>query len=739
MRISGRVVSSTLVLLLIASTSLAADPGFRVHEIDLEAVYSAASAIDVNHDGKLDIVTGGEWYEAPDWKRHKVREVEFIRGRYDDYTNLPLDVNGDGWTDFVIANYRSEKVGWVEHPGKSLGLWTEHVVEKPGHAETGRLYDIDGDGQLDLLPNGRDYLAWWEVIKDKSADGRITPRWVRHDLPQEAMTHGVGFGDINGDGRGDVIGADGWLEAPEDRRTGRWRFHDEFSLDKSASAPIAVVDIDGDGDNDLAWGRGHTTGLWWSEQIRGSELKDGDGKRTWRHHTIDTSWSQPHTVEVADMDNDGKLDIVTGKRYLGHDGNDPGEWNPLCLYWYKWLPESRTFQRFTISEGGHASFDVDPKIIDLDGDGDLDIVAPGRSGLCWCENLLVHSGDAQPSPLPKTPSYSDHAKLLVVRDEKGAERPVTTPADWGLRRSHILAQMQEVMGPLPDPSARVPLDVKWGEESDQGSYIRRKLTYAAEPGDRVAAWLLVPKKIKDKAPAMLCLHSTADPGKDLPVGIRGPRYEYYAAELAERGYVCLVPDYPSFGESHYDLESHKSAAKSGTMKAIWDNMRAIDLLETLPEVDGTKIGAIGHSLGGHNALFTAALDLRIRAVVSSCGFTSFAKYCGGNLEAWSKDRYMPRVATAYHNNPSEMPFDFSEVIAALAPRPFFASAPTGDTNFDNSGVHDCIVSAAEVYELLGARDQLVAEYPDAGHDFPEAAREAAYKFLDRTVKSRKGK
>ena len=160
MRTCSFVVAFIAVALLSSASVDAQEAAFRRHVVDLEAVYSAGSAIDVNHDGRLDIVTGGDWYEAPSWKKHKVREVEFIRGRFDDYTNLPLDVNGDGWTDFVIANYRSEKVGWVEHPGKSLGLWTEHVVERPGRAETGRLYDIDGDGNLDLLPNDRFFLAW---------------------------------------------------------------------------------------------------------------------------------------------------------------------------------------------------------------------------------------------------------------------------------------------------------------------------------------------------------------------------------------------------------------------------------------------------------------------------------------------------------------------------------------------------------------------------------------------------
>ncbi|HEX3871178.1 MAG TPA: alpha/beta fold hydrolase, partial [Pirellulales bacterium] len=332
-------------------------------------------------------------------------------------------------------------------------------------------------------------------------------------------------------------------------------------------------------------------------------------------------------------------------------------------------------------------------------------------------------------------------KLLVYRDDAGKSHPVTTPADWGLRRSRILTDMQSVMGPVPDPSVRVPLDVEWGEEIDCGKYVRRKLTFASEPNLRVPAWLLVPKKLKGPAPAMLCLHPTNKLGKDQTVGLDDSKSRHYAVELADRGYVCLVPDYPSFGDYPYDFASTRtrSAAKSGTMKAIWDNMRAIDLLETLPEVDNTKIGAIGHSLGGHNALFTAALDLRIRAVVSSCGFTAFAKYKGGDLKGWSQDRYMPRVASAYHNDPEEMPFDFHEVVAALAPRPFFASAPANDSNFDNAGVREVMAAAGTVYELLDAKDNLVAEYPDAEHDFPDAQREAAYAFLDKAVKNKKGK
>ncbi|HWA97181.1 MAG TPA: VCBS repeat-containing protein, partial [Pirellulales bacterium] len=484
-----------------------AEIAFRRHDVDLESTLSAASAMDVNHDGRLDIVTGAAWYEAPSWKKRPVREVEFIRGRFEDYANLPIDVNGDGWLDFLIANYRSEKIAWVEHPGSAGGLWTEHVIERPGNSETGRLYDIDGDGQPDLLPNGKNFAAWWEFKRPAEASSAV--EWRRHDLPAELQGHGIGFGDINGDGRADVVGQNGWAEAPNDRRQERWPWHGEFHLDRDASVPIVVLDVDGDGDNDLVWGRGHRTGLWWTEQQRSS-----GGERSWQPYVIDTSWSQPHTVEAADIDGDGKLEIVTGKRWLAHDGKDLGEWDPLCLYWYKYNASSRTFDRHTISELGPASLDVDPKIVDLDGDGDLDIVAPGRSGLCWLENLLKQPGGSEArSAAAEVPKYSDHRQLMVVRDEQGTQRPVTTPRDWGERRSHILAGMQQAMGPLPSSSVRVPLDVQISEEVDCGKFVRRKLTYAAEPDDRVPAYLLMPKGLKKPAAAMLCLHPTNADGK----------------------------------------------------------------------------------------------------------------------------------------------------------------------------------------------------------------------------------
>jgi dipeptidyl aminopeptidase/acylaminoacyl peptidase len=315
-----------------------------------------------------------------------------------------------------------------------------------------------------------------------------------------------------------------------------------------------------------------------------------------------------------------------------------------------------------------------------------------------------------------------------VLTEKGKRQLIRSAEDWVRRREHILQGLQDAMGPLPKPEGPVSLDVQVVDEREIDGLLRRKLTFCTDRAEQqVSAWLLMPNDA-GLAPAVLCLHQTATEGKDHPIGLAGRPTLHYALELARRGYVTLSPDYPSFGEYDYDFAADDYA--SGTMKAIYDNMRAVDLLQSLPEVDPERIGCIGHSLGGHNALFTAAFDERIKAVASSCGFTRFARYMGGDLTGWTSERYMPWIAERYGKSPERMPFDFPEVLAAIAPRQVFIVAPVRDDNFDVTGVRESIAAAAPVFALLGAPQRLQVVYPDAGHDFLDAEREAAYKGLD---------
>lgn len=336
----------------------------------------------------------------------------------------------------------------------------------------------------------------------------------------------------------------------------------------------------------------------------------------------------------------------------------------------------------------------------------------------------------------------DRYNLLQYRDSTGHLHPVTTPTEWQQRRGEIVTAMQQVMGPLPGDERRVDLTPEIEEEGDAGSYVRRLITYQSEPGSRTPAWLCVPKDVlsgQRKAPAVLCLHPTDNTvGHNVVVGLGGRAGRGYAAELAERGYVTLAPAYPHL--ANYWPNLGKLGYVSGTMKAIWDNTRGLDLLESLDFVDDSHgFGAIGHSLGGHNAIYTAVLDDRITAVVSSCGFDSYLDYMDGNEavwffgKGWCQIRYMPYL-TDYRGRLKEIPYDFPELLGALAPRPLFVNAPLHDSNFRWKSVDACAAAAEPVYKLLGAEGRLVIKHPDCDHNFPEDMREAAYQVLDSVLR-----
>jgi acetyl esterase/lipase len=220
------------------------------------------------------------------------------------------------------------------------------------------------------------------------------------------------------------------------------------------------------------------------------------------------------------------------------------------------------------------------------------------------------------------PTYPDKTNLLVLRNPDGKQQPITDTAGWAKRRAHILRNMQEVMGPLPDDSRKVPLDPKVEDESDQGTYTRYKMTIAVEKGDRLPLYLLVPKKRDGELPAVVCPHPTSrEFGKGIAAGFGGKPDRHYAVHLAERGYVAVAPDYVNMGEHKFDPYANGYA--SATMKGIWNHMRCVDYLQSRPEVDPDRIGAIGHSLGGHNSIFLGVFDERVKCVVSNCGFCSF--------------------------------------------------------------------------------------------------------------------
>lgn len=364
-------------------------------------------------------------------------------------------------------------------------------------------------------------------------------------------------------------------------------------------------------------------------------------------------------------------------------------------------------------------------------------VPPRLRPACLFPILLLIAA-APPPAEPRLPSDD----LMVYRGADNQPKPVKTVEDWDKRRAEIVRGMESVMGKLPGDEKRCPLDMRVEEEVDCGSFVRRRISYASEPGSRVPAYLLVPKSAMGEnakpAPGVLCLHPTNfKVGFDTIVGLSDGPDRSYGNDLAERGYVVLAPSYPLMANYQPDLD--KLGWESGSLKAVWDNIRGLDLLETLPYVKGDKFGVIGHSLGGHNAIFTSVFEPRIQAVVTSCGFGSIIdRYSNPETEivvgkGWGQTLYMARLAE-YRDRVQDFPFDFAELIGALAPRWVLALSPLHDDNFPVDRVRPTLKAARPVFELYGHPERLLAEHPDIAHDFPPEMREIAFRLLDKVLR-----
>jgi dienelactone hydrolase len=304
--------------------------------------------------------------------------------------------------------------------------------------------------------------------------------------------------------------------------------------------------------------------------------------------------------------------------------------------------------------------------------------------------------------------------------------------------------MQAVMGKLPSRKNLPALDIQIIDSLKGTNYTRYTINFQVAKNERLPALLYVPfKKSKtEKFPAMLVLHGTGANGKMIVDGNSYSPNHAQAKELAQRGYVVIAPDYPSFGDmKDYDFDNDRY--ESGTMKGIFNHMRCIDLLQARKDVNPEQIGALGLSLGGHNSMFVGAFDKRVKVVVSACGWTLFSYYdageavtqkYGGKLGPWSQTRYMPYFRDKYKLDVAKIPFDFDEVITAIAPRAFFSCSCLRDANFDVNGVRKGIESTEKVYNFLKVNSNLQVVYPDAQHDFPTEARLQAYRFIDKLFK-----
>ena len=346
-------------------------------------------------------------------------------------------------------------------------------------------------------------------------------------------------------------------------------------------------------------------------------------------------------------------------------------------------------------------------------------------------------------PFTNSKGQSHPDSLLIYKNKEEKWLPVKNRKQFGIRQQQIRKGMEAGMGALPSRHGLAPVQVTFTDSLIEQTYTRYSVNLLVAPNEWVSAYFYVPTQAHQrKSPAMLALHETDMIGKKSVDGQGKNPNLAYAKELAQRGYVVIAPDYPSFGDSK-DYDFKKDRYESGTMKGIFNHIRCIDFLATRKEVDPKRVGVIGHSLGGHNAMFVGAFDERLKVVVSSCGWTLFdfynigeaaSKYYGGRLGPYAQERYMPLLRETFHLEADRMPFDFDEIIAAIAPRAFFSNSPEKDSNFDVKGVKKGIISVQKVYHFLKADDHLQVRYPDSGHDFPPAVRQEAYQFIDTILK-----